>query len=260
MDNVVRRRPSADPAYPGSRVMRCAFTGYRPQKMEFGFDELDPRCIDFKERLYETIESLIWSGYSHFLSGGALGMDMYAAEIVLELRQQYPWIGLEMVIPFDAQPDNWNELYKARYGVLLEEADIVTFTSHAYTKGALFQRNRYLVDNADLLLAAYDGKPGGTQMTCNYARKIGIQVCEIRPVLDRPVKAKQTEVDEEDAQLFKGDLTIFGHAHDVQAEPGKTYTIDCPFCKAADGLDFALSSYNNHLHAHCRSCSMSVMQ
>lgn len=188
MESIVRRRPTADPLYPDSRILRCAFSGHRPQKMPFGFDELDQRCIDFKQRLHDTIESLIWCGYSHFLSGGALGMDMYAAEIVLEFRQQYPWIGLEMVIPFDSQPDKWNDLYKERYRVLLDKADIVTFTSHEYSKGAIFLRNRYLVDNADLLLAAYDGQPGGTQLTCNYARKAGIDVCRIPPVVEKAKK------------------------------------------------------------------------
>ena len=188
MESIVRRRPTADPLYPDSRILRCAFSGHRPQKMPFGFDELDQRCIDFKQRLHDTIESLIWCGYSHFLSGGALGMDMYAAEIVLEFRQQYPWIGLEMVIPFDSQPDKWNDLYKERYRALLDKADIVTFTSHEYSKGAIFLRNRYLVDNADLLLAAYDGQPGGTQLTCNYARKAGIDVCKIPPVVEKAKK------------------------------------------------------------------------
>ena len=51
-----------------------------------------------------------------------------------------------------------------------------------YTKSCMFVRNRYLVDNADMLLAAYDGQPGGTEMTIRYARKMGIQVCCIKPV------------------------------------------------------------------------------
>ena len=67
------------------RSKRVAFTGYRPQKMPFGFDEQDERCVDFKKRLRDTIESFIWQGYQHFISGGAMGMDMYAAEMVLEL-------------------------------------------------------------------------------------------------------------------------------------------------------------------------------
>lgn len=97
-----------------------AFTGYRPQKMPFGFDEQDERCIDFKKRLRDTIESFIWQGYQHFISGGALGMDMYAAETVLELKKQYPEIMLEMVSPFDAQAAKWAPEYQQRHDVLFD--------------------------------------------------------------------------------------------------------------------------------------------
>ena len=263
MENIIRRRPAADPAYPDSRIMRCAFTGYRPQKMPFGYNELDPRCIDFKARLRETIQSLIWEGYSHFLSGGALGMDMYAAEIVLELRQQYPWIGLEMVIPYDSQADHWEEVYQTRYAILLEAADMVTCTGHEYTKGALFRRNRYLVDNADLLLAAYDGQPGGTQMTCDYAKKMGVRICKIPPVVEKPKKtvpAVAFDDDKEVEELLRGSVVLFKEVQQIRPVPGKTYSVDCPFCNAADSMDFSLSTLNNHLHARCSVCMAAVMQ
>ena len=175
MMNVVRRRTK--PYY-----RRCAFTGYRPQKMVFGFNESDPRCIEFKARLHDTIEDLIGKGFSHFLSGGAMGMDMFAAEAVMDLKEKYPWIILEMVSPFDTQAAKWQPEYRARHDRLFEEADMVTVISHEYTRACLFRRNRYLVDNADLLLAAYDGKPGGTAMTVDYAHAIDIPVQLIMPM------------------------------------------------------------------------------
>ena len=174
-NNIIRRRTK--PAY-----KRCAFTGYRLAKMPFGFDENDPRCIEFKARLRDTIEALIGDGYAHFISGGALGMDMFAAEAVLELKEKYPWIVLEMVSPFDAQAARWNDEYRMRHDRLFDEADIVTATGQEYTKSCMFRRNRYLVDNADLLLAAYDGQPGGTAMTCEYAREMGLQIRLIMPM------------------------------------------------------------------------------
>ena len=100
MENIVRRKPALN-------MHRCAFTGYRPQKMPFGFNESDPRCIDFKRRVKETIQALYDMGYRHFISGGALGMDMFAAEAVLELRAQHPDMILEMVSPFDDQAARW---------------------------------------------------------------------------------------------------------------------------------------------------------
>ena len=108
-------------------------------------------------------------------------MDMFAAEAVLELKEKYPWIILEMVSPFDAQAGRWNDEYRMRHDRLFASADIVTATGHEYTKSCMFRRNRYMVDNADLLLASYDGQPGGTAMTCEYAREIGLPIRLIMP-------------------------------------------------------------------------------
>ena len=38
-----------------------------------------------------------------------------------------------------------------------------------------------MVDNANLLLAAYDGQPGGTAMTVEYAENTGVPVSIIFP-------------------------------------------------------------------------------
>ena len=173
MTNLVKRKSS---------LKRCAFTGYRPAKMPFGYNEADPRCIEFKARLRATIETLIGEGYAHFVSGSALGMDLFAAEAVLELQEKYPWIILEMVSPFDAQAARWNDEYRMRHDRLFAAADIVTATGHEYTKACMFRRNRYMVANADLLLAAYDGQPGGTAMTCEYAREVGVPIRLIMPL------------------------------------------------------------------------------
>ena len=174
MNNAVRRRSS-------QVCKRCAFTGYRPAKMPFRYNEADPACVALKVELFRKIERLIGQGYAHFLSGGAMATDTWAAEAVLDLKAKYPWIVLEMVSPFDGQADRWSAECKARHDRLFDEADIVTVISHAYTKSCLFRRNRYMVENADLLLAVYDGQPGGTAMTVGYAREIGVAVECIMP-------------------------------------------------------------------------------
>ena len=161
---------------------RCAFTGYRPQKMPWGFDEMDPTCLEFKFRLRESLEYLIGMGYADFLSGGALGFDLMASEIVLSLREKYPWIRLIMVIPFDGQADRWTPEQRSRREAIIEASDRVVHISHAYDKGVFFRRNHFLVDSSDLLLAAYDGQPGGTASTVAYAHARGVRVLRLPPV------------------------------------------------------------------------------
>ncbi len=174
MESIVRRIPPES-----SR--RCAFTGYRPQKLPFGFNEDDPRCRELKERLLSAIEEIAGEGYTYFISGGALGMDMYAAEAVLELKKEMPALYLEMVSPFDNQSARWAPEYRLRHTRLFACADRITVTGHCYSKECMLRRNRYLVDNCDLLLACYDGRSGGTAMTVDYALRAGVPVRYIRP-------------------------------------------------------------------------------
>ena len=77
----------------------CAFTGHRPKGL--GYPESDERCAALKEKLRSLIVKLIEEeGVTHFISGMAQGVDMYTAEIVLELKKQYPQITLECAIPY----------------------------------------------------------------------------------------------------------------------------------------------------------------
>ena len=183
MDQIIRRRPQPAPESRDGRILRCAFTGYRPQGLPFGFNEEDFRCVDFKQRIRYAVEYLVRHGYSHFLAGGALGFDTYAAEAVMGIRGKYPWVTLEIAVPFDAQAERWAPSSRFRYEWNLDQADIVTRVSREYAQDCMAKRNRYMVDQCDLLLAAYDGRPGGTMHTVNYARSQGKEIRLIPPVI-----------------------------------------------------------------------------
>lgn len=182
MDQIIRNVPKHSPDDPEGKIITCAFTGYRPQKMPFGFNEEDLRCMDLKKRLRCVIEVLVWGGCSHFISGGAQGFDTFAAEAVMDLKRKYPWVTLEIAVPYDGQEDRWSSREQDRYYWILNQADIVTWVSHEYSRGCLAKRNCYLVDHCDLLVAAYDGLPGGTEQTVNYARAQGKEIKLIQPV------------------------------------------------------------------------------
>ena len=94
----------------------CCFTGHRPQSLPFGFNENDARCAALKKALREQIIYLIEKeNVTHFISGMAIGIDMYAAEIVLDLKKSYPGITLESAIPCETQPVKWSEALRERY-------------------------------------------------------------------------------------------------------------------------------------------------
>ena len=148
----------------------AAFTGHRPEKLPWGIDEDRAEARAFKLRLKETLTELIATGCIDFLSGAARGFDTIAAETVLELRKEFPWVSLTLVLPFDKQADKWDEMDRARWNRLVENADHVLHLAGGYDKGCMRRRNRYLVDHSALLIAAYNGdEQSGTAMTLAYA-------------------------------------------------------------------------------------------
>ena len=48
---------------------RCAFTGHRPKKFSWGYNEADARCVALKKALAAEIAKLVDTGYTRFYSG-----------------------------------------------------------------------------------------------------------------------------------------------------------------------------------------------
>ena len=91
------------------RDVSCCFTGHRPDKLPWGFDEGDPRCAALKASIARELERLYGRGYRHFISGMAQGCDLYFAEAALALRERYPDVTVEGAVPCPTQADRWPE-------------------------------------------------------------------------------------------------------------------------------------------------------
>jgi uncharacterized phage-like protein YoqJ len=166
-----------------NKEVTCCFTGPRPQRLPFGFHEEDSRCIKLKQVLREQIINMIETyRVAHFISGVALGVDQYAAEIVLELKKNYPQITLECVIHCETQAVRWTELLRDRYFSIIERCDKETLLQYQYTADSIQKRNEYMVRQSDYVLAVWDGKSGGTGRTVSFARLKGKPVISINPM------------------------------------------------------------------------------
>lgn len=155
----------------------CAFTGHRPKKFPWGYNEADPRCIALKQALTKEISKLAKDGYTDFLSGMAEGVDTWAALEVLALRKENPGVKLHCILPWEGQANQWSTSAQDQYYSILSQADSITYVSTAYSKDCMLKRNRYLVDHAACLLAVYNGQwRGGTAMTVRYARTLNRRI------------------------------------------------------------------------------------
>lgn len=162
-----------------ARQESCCFTGHRPTKLPWRYDENDPRCTALKLRIRHAVEVAYEQGYRHFICGMAQGCDFYFCESVLEMRKKYPDITVEAALPCPTQADRWPEIQQERYRVLVSACDFETMVSSQYTSSCMQRRDRYMVDHSSLLIAAFDGSAGGTRYTVEYAMRRGIPVVDL---------------------------------------------------------------------------------
>lgn len=153
----------------------CCFTGHRPVKLPWALNEDDARCIALKEELRNKIKAIYERGYRQFLCGMAIGCDMYFAEAVLELQQEYKDIKLFAVIPCGSQPEKWTLAQRKRYNSIIDRCSELTVLQVEYSSTCMQKRNEYMVDCSSILLACYDGLPGGTMKTILYADRQGLE-------------------------------------------------------------------------------------
>ena len=73
------------------RKHRCCFTGHRPDKMTLGENDIKPL-------LEKAIDKAIEDGYVTFITGMAMGTDVWAAEVVLEKKTTLEKLADEVVI------------------------------------------------------------------------------------------------------------------------------------------------------------------
>lgn len=163
------------------RTLSCCFTGYRPQKFPFPINRLDKEYIDFENDLTSELARLIRNGCLTFYSGMAMGFDIIAAECVLELSKAMNDFAVRLVcaIPFKSQSAKYPPEWKRRYDYILASADQIVLISNDYYPKCYFDRNRFMVDNSDFVLTWFDGSPGGTKNTINYAESVFREVINL---------------------------------------------------------------------------------
>lgn len=161
----------------------CAFTGHRPKSFPWKYNEAAPDCILLKDILAEQIRLLVDSGVTDWLSGMALGVDLWAAELVQGLKKKNPALHLHCILPCERQECKWLASEQERYRSILRQADEVIYVNREYRDGCMLKRNRYLVDHSSVLLAVYNGTyRSGTGMTIRYAKQLDREVIVIDPV------------------------------------------------------------------------------
>lgn len=153
------------------KTTTVCFTGHRPTEFG-GYDESLPQICYIKNALRDKIESAILNGYDTFISGMACGVDMWAAEAVIELQGKYSHIKLVAAIPFAEQASVWPEHTQERWtGIITKASETKYVSPSGYAAWKMQVRNVWMVDHASLVIAVWNGAPGGTNNCIVYAKQ-----------------------------------------------------------------------------------------
>lgn len=167
-------------------------TGHRPDKFSWydrkrtdAENEKSKECQWIKTQLNKVVEKLISDNTTEepitFISGMALGFDTWLAECVIGRRCSN--IMLEAAIPCFGQESLWPQQAQDRYCRIVDQCDIRTVVSKdKYKPYYMIKRNEYMVDKSDIVIACYDGTPGGTRRTVLYAMDKGKKIIIIDPI------------------------------------------------------------------------------
>jgi len=141
--------------------MILAVTGHRPQKLGgYGRPAL--------ERLYKVaLQELSVPGPTKVLTGMALGWDTAVALACFKL--DLPYVAC---VPCEGQEKLWPAESQERYKKLLAGAEEAIMVSEGpYHPNCMMDRNIYMVDHCEKLVAMWDGKESGGTWNCiEYAR------------------------------------------------------------------------------------------
>lgn len=150
------------------KVRSCVFSGHRVLGEDF-----EP------EKLRRAVSCCIDRGAELFYCGMAVGFDLFAAECVLEMKREYPFLKLAACIPCADQAKSFSSSDRRRYESVLAACDEKTVLSEKYYKGCMLKRNKYMADRSDALIAYCRKNTGGTAYTLKYFRKKGGVIFEI---------------------------------------------------------------------------------
>ncbi len=151
------------------RQHACAFTGHRPER-------LDLPEADVIAWLDKEIREAVEDGYTQFITGMQRGVDLWAAEAVLKLKNEGKPVHLIAASAFRGMENSWDSEWKKRYHSVRYNADELHYISDKPGRTAFFMRNHWMVDHASRLIAVYTGAPGGTTETTQYAKTHKLKV------------------------------------------------------------------------------------
>ncbi len=142
----------------------CGVVGHHPTRFKWKYQENNTGCKRLKKRMRDQLELLYQQGIRWFYIGAGLGVDLWAGEILLRMKEQEAYQDLEIVVvlPFEGHDRNWDSHSRERLSFLKRHSARTVVLGTSATKQVAYDCAAvYIAERADCLLAVYDGVQSG---------------------------------------------------------------------------------------------------
>ena len=122
-----------------------------------------------KDCLTRELRSILVQGTHKFYLGGYGDFDLLAANVLHELKPEYPELESILILPYlDRQVD-----------ASLYDSTIYPPLENVPKRFAISRRNKWMIEKADILIACVDHDWGGASKTLEYAVKKGLHIINL---------------------------------------------------------------------------------
>jgi len=157
-------------------IKRLVITGYKPHELGI-FNQNHPGIPIIKTAIQRKLIELIDDGLEWVILSGQLGVETWAAEVIIELQESYPDLKYAIITPFLDQEKNWNEEKQEKYEEILMYAEFYKSITNKPYEGPwqFIEKNKFFLRNSDGILLIYDEEKEGSpkyikQLAESYAK------------------------------------------------------------------------------------------
>ncbi|SER12162.1 Uncharacterized SPBc2 prophage-derived protein YoqJ [Gracilibacillus ureilyticus] len=180
-----------------------AITGNKPNELTIT-GEKDERIGYIKKALKKKLIMFIDNGLEWVITTGQLGIELWASEVVCELKEEYS-IKLGIFPPFLEYSSRWPEIYKEKLEQVMLEADFSQPLYNQPYKGPyqFINKDNWLIQKSDACLILGDEDyPGTVGFFLDKAKK-AVEVQQYQIYWITPFDLEEIVKEEQEIQGFE---------------------------------------------------------